>query len=471
MKIGEKTTIKILPKLDVLLAQACRLRELGRLQEAKMAFVAILQTDPNHVSTLFYYAGLQNQLHRAGDAAAIYERIITLQPRNIDAHLKLSDLQFTHHKIAEARRHIEAALEIDPNCTEAHRGMGIILSELREFDAALEHTKKAFGGRSWSKLPYRGLGKPLNVLVLYATTVGNSPLAHVINDTIFQHISLIPEFHNPVVSLPPHQVVWNAIGDADLCPSQLRLAADLLKKNRTLVINPPDVISRTGRTENARRLSGIEGLVIPKIVELPREALLDPQAPERLQQSGFQFPCLLRAQGFQGGKHFVKLDSAQQLKAALATMPGDDFMVLQYLDARNADGATRKYRVIFIDGQLYPLHVAISTNWKIHYFSADMGDNPQHRAEDEAFLLDMPKVLGPKIMATLENVQARLGLDFGGIDFSVGADGKVLFFEANATMNIPTPDQEEKWNYRRAPVQKLFDAVTSMLRARIGAST
>ena len=50
-------------------------------------------------------------------------------------------------------------------------------------------------------------------------------------------------------------------------------------------------------------------------------------------------------------------------------------------------------------GELYPLHVAISHNWKIHYFSADMADFPEHRAEDAEFLADMPGVLGPRVMA------------------------------------------------------------------------
>ena len=59
---------------------------------------------------------------------------------------------------------------------------------------------------------------------------------------------------------------------------------------------------------------------------------------------------------------------------------------MQYLDARGADGKTRKYRVMIIDGQTFPLHLAISSQWKIHYFTAEMAEHPEHRAEDAAFL-------------------------------------------------------------------------------------
>ena len=41
---------------------------------------------------------------------------------------------------------------------------------------------------------------------------------------------------------------------------------------------------------------------------------------------------------------------------------------------------------MMIDGRLYPLHLAVSRRWKIHFFSADMSDSAEHRAEDRAFL-------------------------------------------------------------------------------------
>ena len=83
------------------------------------------------------------------------------------------------------------------------------------------------------------------------------------------------------------------------------------------------------------------------------------------------------------------------MPAALAELPGEDLTVLSYLDARGLDGKVRKYRVMMIDGGLYPLHVAISSHWKIHYFTADMADHPEHRAEDAEFLENMAGVLGP----------------------------------------------------------------------------
>ncbi len=89
-----------------------------------------------------------------------------------------------------------------------------------------------------------------------------------------------------------------------------------------------------------------------------------------------------------------------------------------------------------IDGALYPLHVAVSSQWKIHYFTADMADHPEHRAEDAEFLENMAGVLGPRGMAALAEIQSRLGLDYAGIDFGLSASGDILLFEANATMVV-----------------------------------
>ncbi len=123
----------------------------------------------------------------------------------------------------------------------------------------------------------------------------------------------------------------------------------------------------------------------------------------------------------------------------------------------------RKYRVMMIDGALYPLHVAISSHWKIHYFTADMADNPEHRAEDAEFLENMAGVLGPRAMAALAEIQSRLGLDYAGIDFGLSATGEILLFEANATMVVNPPEPEEKWAYRRPAVERIDKAVRNML--------
>jgi hypothetical protein len=95
-----------------------------------------------------------------------------------------------------------------------------------------------------------------------------------------------------------------------------------------------------------------------------------------------------------------------------------------------------------------------------------MAEFPEHRAEDAAFLADMPGVLGPHAMLALQAIQGALGLDYGGIDFGIRRNGDLLVFEANATMVILPPGDDERWNFRRPAVERACQAVHTMLMAK-----
>ncbi len=96
-----------------------------------------------------------------------------------------------------------------------------------------------------------------------------------------------------------------------------------------------------------------------------------------------------------------------------------------------------------------PCTSPISSHWKIHYFTAEMAERAEHRAEDAEFLENMPGVLGPRAMTALEQIQSTLGLDYAGIDFGLSPLGDLLLFEANATMVVNPPEPDERWAYRR----------------------
>ena len=186
-------------------------------------------------------------------------------------------------------------------------------------------------------------------------------------------------------------------------------------------------------------------------------------------KNNFDFPLRLRAPGFHTGQHFVRVERAADLAGAIANLPGEQLLAIEPLDARGADGRFRKYRVMFIGGALFPLHLAVSADWKVHYFSAAMAGAADARAEEARFLTDMPGVLGPKAIAALAQVAERLGLDYGGIDFGLSPTGQVLLFEANAGMVIQPPGPEPIWDYRRAPIARALGAVKALLLARAGA--
>jgi len=443
--------------------RACLLNEMGQNEDAKQAYLDVLTRCPTHagalnnLGTLLYLTGYRTA------ARSAYGEAIRQHPGQPMAHVNLGNLFLEAGELAAAREHYEAALSIDGQFAEAHQGLGNLLAELGQEEGAAEHQKLGHWDRRPTELPYRGESDPVSLLLLSSGRRGDVPIRHLLDDKIFRTFVVLPNVYDPDAPLPEHQVVFNAIGDADLCRQALDRAVTLMDRTFAPVINAPAAVLGTGRAANARRLAEAPGVVAPTIANFARQELAGPAAGDALDRRGLQFPVLLRVPGFHNGRHFVLVEKAAQLAGALADLPGEELTAIQFLNARGADGHYRKYRVMMIGGWLYPLHLAISPHWKIHYVTADMADNAGHRAEEGKFLEDMPGALGPRAMAALAEIQNVLGLDYAGVDFGLNADGDVLLFEANATMTVLPPESDRRWDYRRAAVQSVEAAVRKMI--------
>ncbi|MBV8085365.1 MAG: hypothetical protein JO247_11180 [Chloroflexi bacterium] len=105
---------------------------------------------------------------------------------------------------------------------------------------------------------------------------------------------------------------------------------------------------------------------------------------------------------------------------------------------------------MMIDGRLYPLHLAISSEWLVHYVRADNARSPAHQAEESAFLDDPWSMLGTATTTVLHRIVGAVGLDFGGVDFAVDIQERVVVFEANAGTALYAPGPVGVATYRWA---------------------
>jgi glutamate/tyrosine decarboxylase-like PLP-dependent enzyme len=441
------------------------LADLGRSPEARDAYIDVLARDPahrlalNNLGTLLYATGYRTAARTA------YAEAVARHPNDPMGHVNLGNILHEMGDYPAARQHFEAALRAEPGRAEAHQGLAYVLAELGDHAGADRHRRLGFQDRPVQTLPYRGQGSPISLLLLVSSVGGNIPTRHLLDDRVFQTHVVLPEFYDPKVPLPPHQVVFNAIGDADLAAAALAAAQSVVALTEAPVINLPSAVMATGRADHAR-LGRLPGVVMPLTITLPRDLLVSPEGPAAVARHGFRFPLLVRTPGFHTGRHFLKVESAGALAGAVEQLPGQEITAIEFLDARGPDGKVRKYRAMMIGGQLYPLHVAISSQWKIHYFTAEMAEHADHRAEDAEFLENMPGVLGDRAMQALARIQSTLALDYAGIDFGLNAAGDVLVFEANATMVVNPPEADERWAYRRPAVERIFAAVRKMLTGR-----
>jgi glutathione synthase/RimK-type ligase-like ATP-grasp enzyme len=423
-------------------------------EAAKQAYLDILRADPTHLSALNELGTLALSGGFRTAARSAYLQAVQHHPGDKIVRVNLANLLREDHDLAGARLHYEKALAIDPDFPEAHQGMAGVLNELG-LEGAEQHRQKGFLGRAVVAKSYRGTGIGVPLLLLVSARGGNIPTQLWISDRQFAVTAVYTEFHDPALPLPAHALIMNAVGDADLCDIALARAEEIVARSAARVINSPTLVRRTGRAENARRLAAVAGVIAPTIRTLSPAAILA--------DGDLAFPLLLRRPGFHTGRHFVMVESRAALAPAIAALAAEKLLLIQYLDARGPDGMARKYRVMFVGGAAYPLHLAISADWKVHYFSAGMADNPAYRDEERRFLEDMPAVLGPRAMAALARIRAVLGLEYSGIDFALAADGSVLMFEANATMVVFPPNPDPIWDYRRGAIDRVLQAATQML--------
>jgi aromatic-L-amino-acid decarboxylase len=455
--------------------RASLLAEMGRSLEARSDHLRVIELDPTHRLNLFGLGRLLVNTGRLKAAQMVYAEAVKYYPDDVALRVNLGSVLLETDQPAAARSHYETALGIDPEFPQAHGGMYYALTRLGEPELAKRHQNQAFRQKSLFPSLYRGDSEPIPVLLLASSTGGNTPIEKLLDDRVFQTYVVVADFYDTKIPLPVHRLVINGIGDCDLAEQALAAAESLLAFTSAPVLNAPAAVRATGRCENARRLGKLAEIKAPMTVTFPYPRLAGADGAAALVGRGFSFPLLLRTPGFHMGRHFVRVESPAELSSAVAMLPGAgdtkaDLMAIEYLDARGADGCARKYRVMMVDGGLYPLHLAISSDWKIHYFSADMRDRAEHRTEEANFLADMAGVLGPKAMAALEALSAAMGLDYGGIDFGLNQQGEILLFEANATMVVEQPDGDQRWDYRRAAVERIHTAVRDLLMTSAGAA-
>lgn len=458
----ERQLVQLPDGLDLRFERACCIEDLGWNGEASKAYFAILQRDPGHLGALTNLGLMARQDGDLTTARTLFTRALSHHPLSTIAQVNLGSVLLEQGEIAGAVSQYTAALELDPEFFAAHHGLALLYEKTGDSARAQYHMGRAFENRaSWTR-PYAGTATPLRVLLLVSARGGDVVAHPFLDDRIMQTTVFVVEGFRDGMTLPPHDIVFNSIGDADRCREPLEQARAVCDASPMAVINDPKRVLATGRAANAERLARSPGVAVPRTECFVRSAI----AAAELAANGWTFPLLVRAPGYHAGAYFEQCAEPAALRKVLGQVPGDPLFLIQFLDLRAADGFVRKYRVLFVGGRIYAAHLAISRDWKVHYFSSDMAERADHRDEERRFLDDMQATLGGAVIATLERIERILGLDYGGVDFGIDLAGNVVVFEANATMAVYPPAAQERWAYRQSAYQTIVAAVRAVIASR-----
>ena len=345
-----------------------------------------------------------------------YRLVLLLEPDNAVALLNLVVIYLDAQRIAEAQICRERAYQIQR----------VFIDEAPS--VVLPGQQKSVAARQL-------------LILCVGRTAGNIPYETLLSGGINRRIKYVIDYaaESEDGHLLAYDLVFNAIVDPDVAVSLTARLAQFVNVCRVPLLNPPVMVARTGRDQLASLVAGLDDVFAAPCVLFDYVPEEQAELEQCLLSANIVFPVLVRPTETHGGQgliHCPDMDAlSDALQNRLSGFNGGRYL-MRFYDYRHADGYYRKYRVVFIDRQPYPYHMAISSHWMVHYYSADMDTIDWKIKEEHDFLRNPAAVLGERAMTALRAVGQRINLDYVGIDFTLLPDGRVFIFEANATMLV-----------------------------------
>lgn len=250
-----------------------------------------------------------------------------------------------------------------------------------------------------------------------------------------------------------------AIAEDERLSAVLTQAEEVAEASRAPVFNGGNRIRRVARFLTQGLLTDIPGLMVPLCMKA-RTPFTD--IPP--------FPVLIRPVQSHAGKGLQRLEDRAELEAYVAEAgPRETYYVTRFVDFSWSDGLFRKYRVVFVNGAPFPVHLAIHDDWAVWYYNAGMEHHPERRAEEARFMQNMSGYFPARTMEALSAIPKAVGLDYFGLDFGVLEDGTLVVFEIETGMIVHDQDPPEIYPYKSPCIARIREAFEAMVEKRIAA--
>ena len=240
----------------------------------------------------------------------------------------------------------------------------------------------------------------------------------------------------------------NANGEVVLSKGELAELTKLADSFGVPVVNHPTKVVQSARDVSVTLLKNIPGLVVPKTRRFSSVGKTRGELINEI-ESQYDYPLITRTLTFQKGIGMNKVDSQEMLVQLLASAQcPEEFFVTEFVDRRQKNEFFRKIRAAVVQDEIVIVRADYDTFWKVHGRKNAQRvpfylGNP-HLLEEEKRICTNPEAeLGRPAMQALQAMRRQIPLDVFGVDFAVDADGMVIFYEANATMNLFSTAQKE----------------------------
>jgi glutathione synthase/RimK-type ligase-like ATP-grasp enzyme len=237
-------------------------------------------------------------------------------------------------------------------------------------------------------------------------------------------------------------------GEALLSEGNLQELNDFVNSFGVPIVNHPTKAVPTARDVSTNLIQGIPGVLVPKTMRFSSSGKTREELVGEI-ESQYEYPVITRTLTSQEGKGMNKVDSHEALlKVVSAADCPEKFFVTQFVDSRRGNKFFRKIRAAIVKDEIIIVRVDQDTYWKIYARKSDervaFYFANAHLLEEEQRIVNTPEAeLGRQAIRALQAIRERIPLDVFGIDFDVGGDGEIVFYEANATMNLFSTARKE----------------------------
>ena len=246
----------------------------------------------------------------------------------------------------------------------------------------------------------------------------------------------------------PDFVINNHVnGEVILSGGNLTGLIDLVDGFGVSVVNHPAKAVQTTRDVSAKLLDHVPGILVPQTMRFSTVGKTCEVVVHEIEDH-FAYPLITRTLASQEGRGMLKVDSRAELVAALFSAVPEQFFVTEFVDSRGENKFFRKIRAAIVREEIIVVRVDYDTNWKIYGRKSDERvafylANARLLEEERRICQDPEATLGRSVLQSLQAIRDRIPLDAFGVDFDVAADGRLVFYEANATMNLFSTARKE----------------------------
>ena len=169
-KIAEKAAKKITAKQagslfseqqTLLIEQAIKHHNAGRLRDAESIYRQVLQANPNHPTALHNLGLIAHQVGNNDLAVILIRQFLVLKPDSAEAYCNLGLALKKLNKLEEAVDSYNKAIAIDSNFALAHNNLGVALATLTSLEEAVNSYKEALAIKPDYAEAHNNLGNTL----------------------------------------------------------------------------------------------------------------------------------------------------------------------------------------------------------------------------------------------------------------------------------------------------------------------